>query len=216
MYIAHRGLHGVGVPENSLAAFAAASAAGHAIECDVRLTGDGAPLVFHDAVLARPGGARRIAGLTAAEIAQATRGAAPTLAAALATIRGTVPLFIEAKPTRDTDALARAIVRAAMGYRGALAAMSFDMQVCAALRRHGWQRPLGLVASLPPAPATLRRVDFVALAATALATLPAPAYSRLRHALGRRPLLTWTVTSRRHARRLERRADGLIFERFAP
>src|SRR5438270_7866828 len=50
---AHRGLHGAGVPENSLAAFSAAIAFGAGIECDVRLSGSGSAVVFHDHDLRR-------------------------------------------------------------------------------------------------------------------------------------------------------------------
>ena len=51
---AHRGLHHApGIPENSLAAFAAAIEAGAGIECDVRLSGDGSAIVFHDSDLRR-------------------------------------------------------------------------------------------------------------------------------------------------------------------
>src|SRR5262249_55708072 len=62
--IAHRGLHGRGredrgggpeVPENSLAAFERAAAAGaDGIETDVRLSRDGRPVLFHDRLA--PGG----------------------------------------------------------------------------------------------------------------------------------------------------------------
>jgi glycerophosphoryl diester phosphodiesterase len=50
---AHRGLHGHGVPENSLAAFRAAFDAGAGIECDVRLSRDDLPMIFHDPDLKR-------------------------------------------------------------------------------------------------------------------------------------------------------------------
>lgn len=50
---AHRGLWGEGVPENSVAAFRAASAAGLGCELDVRMTRDGELVVFHDATLQR-------------------------------------------------------------------------------------------------------------------------------------------------------------------
>src|SRR6478735_593336 len=45
---AHRGLHGGGLPENSLSAFAAAMSRGIGIECDVQQTADGHAVVFHD------------------------------------------------------------------------------------------------------------------------------------------------------------------------
>src|SRR4051794_22018869 len=50
---AHRGLHATGVPENSLAAFSTAIAFGAGIECDVRLSGSGSAVVFHDHDLRR-------------------------------------------------------------------------------------------------------------------------------------------------------------------
>src|SRR4029453_15635249 len=50
---AHRGLHGPGVPENSLEAFREAIIATCGAECDVRLSKDGVPIVFHDANLRR-------------------------------------------------------------------------------------------------------------------------------------------------------------------
>lgn len=50
---AHRGLHGPGVPENSLAAFRRAAEAGYGAELDVHLTADGYLAVIHDSDLAR-------------------------------------------------------------------------------------------------------------------------------------------------------------------
>jgi hypothetical protein len=58
---AHRGLHGPRVSENGMAAFAAAVAGQYGIECDVRLSRDGVPMVFHDAALARMTGRARLA-----------------------------------------------------------------------------------------------------------------------------------------------------------
>ena len=45
---AHRGLHGAGVPENSLAAFREAVLHGYGIELDLQLSRDGEIMVFHD------------------------------------------------------------------------------------------------------------------------------------------------------------------------
>ena len=50
---AHRGLHGDGVPENSLEAFELACQAGFGIELDVQLSSDGEVVVFHDYTLNR-------------------------------------------------------------------------------------------------------------------------------------------------------------------
>ncbi len=52
---AHRGLHdnSSDAPENSMAAFKKAVEAGYGIECDVQLTRDGIPVIFHDFTLKR-------------------------------------------------------------------------------------------------------------------------------------------------------------------
>lgn len=57
--LAHRGLwSGDGLPENSLAAFAAARDAGVGVELDVHVTADGVPVVVHDHDLERVAGVR--------------------------------------------------------------------------------------------------------------------------------------------------------------
>lgn len=50
---AHRGLHGNGVPENSLAAFRLAVENGYGVELDTQMTKDGKIVVFHDGTLKR-------------------------------------------------------------------------------------------------------------------------------------------------------------------
>lgn len=52
-YFAHRGLHRVNTPENSLEAFMNAVEKGYGIELDVLLTKDNVPVVFHDYSLER-------------------------------------------------------------------------------------------------------------------------------------------------------------------
>ena len=133
---AHRGMHGGGRPENSRAAFAAAIAAGHGIECDVRKSRDGRAVVFHDAQL------ERLTGLTGAidalDVAQITaiplRGTdehIPTLRDLLDQVAGQVPLLIEVKtdPARSVAALCLAVRRDLEGYGGRCAVMSFDPRV---------------------------------------------------------------------------------------
>ena len=50
---AHRGLHGAGVPENSMAAFRKALDMGYGMELDVHLLKDGSLAVLHDHSLKR-------------------------------------------------------------------------------------------------------------------------------------------------------------------
>ena len=100
--LAHRGLHGPGVPENSMAAFRAAIARGYGIECDIQRALDDTPMVFHDNDLARLTGEARgtVAASTPAQLARlrlmGSGEGIPTLADMLAEVAGGVPLLIEA------------------------------------------------------------------------------------------------------------------------
>ena len=66
---AHRGLHGNGVPENSMEAFRRAKKAGYGIELDIPLMKDGNLAVIHDSLLVRTTGAEgRIEDLSTGEL----------------------------------------------------------------------------------------------------------------------------------------------------
>lgn len=129
---AHRGLHGDGIPENSLAAFRAAVKYGFGAELDVHLTKDGVPVVVHDTVLARTANdPRRIDELTLEE-AQTLRlcgtgETIPTLEEVLRVFDGKTPLLIELKTDRgNATALCETVMSLLDGYRGAFAVQSFD------------------------------------------------------------------------------------------
>lgn len=149
---AHRGLHGPGVPENSLAAARAALARGLGVECDVHRAADGVVVVFHDDELERltgvPGavadqGSAALGGLRLGGTAETI----PTLAQLLALVAGQVPLLIELKTPADrqTGALCRAVDQALSAYRGPHAVMSFDPRIVRWFRRHAPERVRGLV-----------------------------------------------------------------------
>ena len=100
---AHRGLWSKDdAPENSIAAYDAAIAAGIAMEFDIRLSKDGVPVCFHDRTLekmtGRPGD---LADFTAAELATFklanTQETIPTLEAVLARWPHHMPLIVEIK-----------------------------------------------------------------------------------------------------------------------
>ncbi|MCW3783673.1 glycerophosphodiester phosphodiesterase family protein [Defluviimonas salinarum] len=157
--IAHRGLHdrSAGRPENSLAAFRAAVAAGVGIECDIQPSADGVPMVFHDYDLRRLTGVPgRVGSRTAAELGtlKLLGGAdcVPTLAEMLALVAGRVPLLIEIKDQDgamgpDVGPLERAVDAALRDYAGPVALMSFNPHSVAALAAAAPDRPRGLVTS---------------------------------------------------------------------
>lgn len=107
-YFAHRGLHGDGIPENSLAAFRRACEAGYGIELDVHLTADEKLVVFHDDTLTRMCGTdgtpeeKTLAELRELSLA-GTDERIPSFDEVLALISGRVPLIVELKGRSTKD-----------------------------------------------------------------------------------------------------------------
>lgn len=133
---AHRGLHAAGVPENSLAAIAAAADAGYGVEFDVQRSSDGQPVVFHDWELDRMTGetgpvARRGADQLGRIALAGTNQYIPTLRQVLDCVGGRVPLLVEIKSRAQmrVSALCLAVRRELEGYAGPCAVISFDPRV---------------------------------------------------------------------------------------
>ena len=129
---AHRGLHGNGVPENSMDAFRRALEAGYGVELDVHLLSDGGLAVIHDAALVRTTGAEGVVeDLTTQQLSdyrlEGTDQRIPTFEEVLNLFAGKVPLIIELKCERNNyAALCDAVCRAMDGYKGAYCMESFD------------------------------------------------------------------------------------------
>lgn len=224
---AHRGLHGAGVPENSLAAARAAASAGFGIECDVQKTRDGAAMVFHDFELDRlTAESGEVRDRTAAELAaiplsgSALGETIPSLRDLLMTVAGQVPLVIEIKSKKDRSPapLCLAVLRALEGYPRLIAIMSFDPRVSRWFVVHAPHIVRGLVMTEDDTPgwsgafrrhAALwhARPDFIAYD---VRNLP----SRFATAQRERgfPLLTWTVRSAELRQRALAHADAPIAE----
>lgn len=145
---AHRGLWGGAVPENSLAAFRAAAAAGVGCELDVRATRDGELVVFHDATLERMcGDERQVGALTLDELSELQLPDAsviPTLEQCLAAMDGR-PVLIELKVDAPGGDLADAVADAIAGLDAPCTVMSFDEATVVRLRELVSDRPVGLL-----------------------------------------------------------------------
>lgn len=130
--IAHRGLHGEGVPENSLLAFGRAVTAGYGIELDVQITADGRVVVFHDKTLERVcGDKRKMNALTYAELQKlrlmGTDERIPLLSEVLEMIGGKVPIIIEIKPRGSSRGLMPSLDKVLKGYNGIYCVQSFNI-----------------------------------------------------------------------------------------
>jgi glycerophosphoryl diester phosphodiesterase len=225
--IAHRGFHDLNKTrwENTLPAFAAAADRGFAIECDVHLSSDGVPVIFHDHELKRLTGTEGyLRQRTAAELAALSIGGTadhvPTLAELLAQVAGRVPLVIELKgaPGYDSGLVARVAEQLRL-YRGKAAIMSFDHWLVRDFPKEAAGIPGGLTAwgdqphHFEQHFAMLaNRIAFVSYDVTAL---PNPFTSFVRERLGM-PVISWTVRDQAAVERTSVHADQMTFEGFEP
>jgi len=218
---AHRGLHGAGLIENSPSAFAAAMERGMGIECDVQRSRDGQAMVFHDWELDRlTGETGPVKARGSEELGKValtgSEDTIPTLSQLLAQVGGRTPLLIEIKSRREVpyEPLCRAVRDALGGYRGSVAAMSFDPR---AVRWFALQAPAlvrGLVVSEEHATSMQRhyalsraRPDFLACD---IRDLPSR-FATAQRARGL-PILTWTVKDHALLARALKYADAPIAE----
>ncbi len=139
---AHRGLHGNGVPENSMAAFRLALEKGYGIELDLHLLSDGGLAVIHDAKLKRTTGAEGdIEDLTAADLEnyrlEGTGETIPQFYQVLELFGGRAPMIVELKAERGNHAALCAAACAALeGYDGPYCIESFDPRCILWLRQN--------------------------------------------------------------------------------
>ncbi len=139
---AHRGLHGDGVPENSMEAFRRAKAAGYGAELDVHLLADGNLAVIHDSLLFRTTGAQgTVEELTTQQLKdyrlEKTEQTIPQLQEVLELFAGEAPLIIELKAVNNNVAqLCQAACRMLEDYRGAYCMESFDPRCVSWLRKN--------------------------------------------------------------------------------
>ena len=129
---AHRGLHGNGIPENSMAAFRAALENGYGIELDIHLLADGNLAVMHDSLLNRTTGqAGRIDDLTTEDLKhyhlEGTDQTIPEFMDVLTLFNGKAPLIVELKPVDGNAALlTETACRMLESYPGPYCLESFD------------------------------------------------------------------------------------------
>jgi glycerophosphoryl diester phosphodiesterase len=213
---AHRGLHGPGSPENSLAAAEGAIARGMGIECDIQRSRDDHPIVFHDWDLARLTGESGVAAERTAEELEAlhllgTDQHPVRLARFLEVVAGRVPLLIEIKslPGYDVEWSCSAVAWLLDSYKHDVAVMSFDPRVPMWFAVEAPDITRGLVGTDSYEngfEGVWRSHDALAAAAPDFLAIDVRDLHRPEAAAWRaanRPLLTWTVRSP------ETRATGL-------
>ncbi len=202
-----------------MAAARAAISAGMGIECDIQLSRDNCPMVFHDWELERlTTGVGATENASAAELEQlsllGTEHTPIPLSAFLKIVDGQVPLLIEikSKPGYDVERSCALVSAALESYRGEHAVMSFDPRVGGwfAQNAPGTTRglvctdtlDLGFLGAWREAGALEEaQPDFLAMD---IRDLPNSICSLWRET--GKPLLSWTIRSRE----LREKAIGLI------
>jgi glycerophosphoryl diester phosphodiesterase len=165
LVIAHRGVPGQ-APENTLESFALALQQGaDVLETDLRITRDGAIVLFHDTRLERmTDGAGPLFAYTLAELKRLrvrrpdgewSAQQVPTLMELLAMTQGETPLLLELKDLRFLQPLyARRLLYILVDY-GVLAKsaiISFNAALVQAIRQTGAEIPVGYVTMQDPIP----------------------------------------------------------------
>jgi glycerophosphoryl diester phosphodiesterase len=151
MVIGHRGASGH-APENSLAAFRLAAAAGHVATCagvelDIQVTSDGEIVVYHDSVLASGDPVPSLPSSMVCVTRLADGSPLPTLRDVLAVLDD-LDVFIEAKHLPpDADRLLLATIAEA---RQRCHVHAFDHRLIARLRRLDSSLSLGILSRSYP------------------------------------------------------------------
>ena len=128
---AHRGLHGNGVPENSLEAFDLACKGGYGIELDVQLSKDGEVVVFHDPTLVRMTGVdKKVCELDASELCELKLGETeqriPKFSEVLELVDGRTPILVELKGETTDTSLCPKVAELLKDYKGSYCLESFN------------------------------------------------------------------------------------------
>ncbi len=227
---AHRGLHSPdkSIPENSLPAFALAAAAGYGAELDVRLTRDGALIVFHDDDVSRLCGTEgKVEDLTLAQLRKlrlcGTQFGIPLLSEALETLGPNCPVIVEIKRGSRNAELCEKTYEELRRFGGTCCVESFDPRIVAWFRKNAPELFRGQLASDP---AELAK-DTSALNAFAVGNLLTNVLARphfIAYRIGSKPLtvrlcekmgamrVAWTASSPA----AEAENDAVIFEHFSP
>lgn len=224
--IAHRGLWGNGVAENSLTAFTLAGDKGFAIETDIYSTIDGEIVCVHDKNLLRLTGLDKdVCDLTLKEVKSlslcGSNEKIPTLKEVLSVCNGKAPLLIEFKNQPDNSYVKRA-VEILKDYKGEFAVQSFNPFILRTIKKLAPDFLRGILASKTPDTENklekfvVKRMPFNFLCKPQFISFEyngLPLKNRLRK---KYPVLAWTVTDKNILKEISPYCDNIIFENFIP
>ena len=225
--IAHRGLWGENIVENSLSAYENAVINGYPIEIDLYSSIDGELFSFHDQNLERmTGQGGYIYQKTAKELKtlklNGSNESIPTFNEVLSVVDGKVPLLIELKDQPDKTYVDKVVERL-KSYKGEFAIQSFNPLYIKRVKKLApffLRGILGTKTHSKNLPFIKRQViknmllsflikpDFISYSFEDLPLKKCKAK--------RLPVITWTITNENDYKRIKPYAKNIIFENFIP
>ena len=225
--IAHRGLWGGRIIENSLPAYQNAINSGYPIEIDIYQSNDGELFSFHDKTLKRMTGAdgfifeKTSKELKELRLSNSTE-TIPTLKEVLSLVDGKVPLLIEFKDQPDKTFVKNA-VDILKNYKGEFAVQSFNPLIIKEIKKLAPSFIRGVLTTSTHAKEESKTVQFV-LKHMPFNFLIKPdfiscAYEDLefvKRKSKRTPVIAWTITSKEIQNNLPPFVKNIIFENYIP
>jgi len=229
--IAHRGLHGGAIIENSLGAFSAAIEQGLGIELDIHMMGDGTIVVHHDESLDRLCGIdKRLDNLNSEDLAnyplQGSGEKIPTLSEVLDLTAGKVPLLIELKISNSfnpvfTQRLLQLLDTYA--HKQMIALQSFNPYAVAWLKTHTTDYPIGQLSSGKLSgqkwhvqfmfkTLLINKISHPDFVSFDIEYLPSPFVTKCRKR--GMPIIAWTIDDEQKRAKALLYADQFIFEKI--
>ena len=225
--IAHRGLWGNGIVENTLSAYKNAVDNGYPIEIDLYSSKDGVLFSFHDTSLKRMTGAEGlIYEKTAKELKELNlldgNEKIPTFDEVLSLVDGKVPLLIELKD-QPNNAYVDKVVERLKDYKGEFAIQSFNPLYIKRVKELAPKFIRGILATKTHSK-TLPFIKRQVVKNMLLNFLIKPdfiSYSFEDLPLKKRkikntPLISWTITSQADYEKIKPYVKNIIFEHFIP
>ena len=234
-YYAHRGIFdNKTIPENSLPAFEKAKEKGYGVELDVRLTGDGKAVVFHDSTLERMCGRK----ITVSDVSYTRLSLhpllggnekIPLLSEALKVLDG-VTLICEIKATKDkadTIKLCKKTANILKNYKGHYCVHSFSPIAVRWFRKNAPKVVRGQLSAPFRSDKTVKGFSAFAMRNMLINFIGRPNFISYNHedtrALGfnllrlmRPGLFAWTVKSEKELNKAKEKFESFIFEGFEP
>ncbi len=225
--IAHRGLWGGDIVENSLSAYKNAVNNGFPIEIDLYSSCDGVLFSFHDQTLERMTGKKGLIFEKSSQELLSTKligsnESIPTFDQVLEVVDGKVPLLIELKDQPDKTYVDRVVERL-KSYKGEFAIQSFNPLYIKRVKKlapNFIRGILGTKTHSKELPFIKRKIvsnmllnflikpDFISYS---FEDLPLK-----KHKIKKLPVITWTITDCECAKKVKPFAKNIIFEHFVP